>query len=194
MKPSRSIISRALFVILALAVVSACSSAPTVVPTPETIVQVQTVEVEVTRLVEVERTVEVTREVVVTQVVEQVVTATPQPTASATPTPVFVATTVPVTPWAVLTQPAPGEKVQGWSLLLVTNRSGARMDLSISGPVSVEASISDEDNWRQTIPEGDYTYTVSSEGTALYSGAMRLTNPDKHELYLYEDRANFLVP
>ncbi|GAB4498576.1 MAG: hypothetical protein OHK0052_12160 [Anaerolineales bacterium] len=44
------------------------------------------------------------------------------------------------------------------------------------------------------IPEGRYTYQVFRDGVLLYGGTMSLTNPDKHDLVLKENKAVFRVP
>ena len=192
-------ISRHLLVILvsaALLLTAACAGGPTVPSTPNTIPVLVTVPVEVTRLVEMERTVEVTREVILTQVVEVVVTATSGPTqaVTSTPEPSPTPTPAPTAAFVFATATVPSEKTAGFAPLRVTNRSEARVDVSISGQVYKEFSLSSGNVWMEVIPEGEYSFSVKPEDARAQTGAFSITNPDKHELVIYSDRVNFLVP
>lgn len=174
--------------ILPLALLAACGAPPT----PQTITLVETVPVEVTRLVEVERLVEVTREVPVTVVVEQPVTVTPSATPQVSPTPEPSAT--PTFTLLLATATVPEGKVEGWAPLKVHNRTDVRLTLEISGAANHTFVLSAGDEEMRTVPEGDYTYIVSSELGRMYTGSFSITNPDKHELIMREDKAVFWMP
>lgn len=174
--------------IFPLALLAACS-APS---TPQTITVVETVPVEVTRVIEVPLVVEVTREVPVTRVVELPVTVTPSATPEITPTPEPSAT--PTFTMLLATATVPEGKVAGWAPLKVHNRTDVRLTLEISGPAYHTFYVSAGDEEMRTVPEGDYTYVVSDDLGRLYTGSFRITNPDKHELVMREDKAVFLVP
>ncbi len=178
-----------------LAVVG-CSPQPAVTPQVETVVH--TVEVEVTRLVEIISTVEVDREVIVTQVVEVPVTVTPTLTPEASPTPEPTSTPVfgpTYTPGAfVPSDYDPNEKKPGFAPLKVINETSDRLSIVFGGARSFTVVVSGETSTIEIVPEGDFTYIVWRDERLAYQGSFRVTNPDKHELVLREDKAVFRVP
>jgi len=185
--------------ILSLSILVGCGGMAASSPTPAVITVIQTVPVEITRIVELPITVEVTRQVVVTQVVEVPVTLTPtsQPEETATPTAaaltfVPLATYVPtITPGGVYTDT---KKVSGMTLLRIRNETDRVLTIAISGPVSTSLVLYPDGEASQIVPEGEYDYRVLENELPLYSGSFKLTNPDKHELFLRENKAVLWIP
>jgi|GEM_PF-1280078 hypothetical protein len=183
-----------LFLTAAALLLAACG--PAAQPAPVTVVVTQ--EVEVTRIVEILSTVEVTRQVESTVVVEVPVTVTPTvtPEITATPTPTASPTFVPVT-WTPEATPLPAkftEKIPGFAFLKIVNLTKLDLIVEITGPVSENFRVLPEKNTGKTVPEGEYTYRVLAGEKVMYSGTMKITNPDKHELRLREDKAVFWIP
>lgn len=166
---------------------------------------VNTVPVEVTRMVEVQQTVEVIQEVVVTEIVEvQVpVTVTPVPepeeTTTSEPSPVASVVSGGEVPVAQATptfdvNEFQNQKIQGFAPLKVINETESLLTVTVQGAAYLEVTVGSHNSAIQVIPEGEYTYTVWEEGELRYSGTLRLTNPDKHELVIYNNRVVFKVP
>jgi hypothetical protein len=174
---------------------SGCSGAT---PSPvETVIVtiVSTFPVEVTRVVEVQRTVEVTREVVVTQVLEVPVTVTPTLAPQMSPTPAVLITPGGPSLPAVSPSPTfPREKVEGFSSLKLVNQTTDNLVVNISGPFEQSYALSADSERIEVVMEGKYTYTVWRQEQALFTGQMNITNPDKHELHIRQDKVVFLVP
>lgn len=185
-----------LVLILVLAAVLAACSTPTAVPaTPQTVTLLQTVEVqvpvEVTRLVESTRLVEVTVQVVQTELVPVTITPTATPEATSTPEPTAtLARVASYTP----TLGKPEEKVAGIAPLRILNTTEDTLTVIIEGPVYYNVVLSPRAAVFRTMKEARYTYAVYRDGKLIYKGEMNITNPDKYELHLKEDRASFLVP
>lgn len=184
---------------LSISALAGCGGNAAPNTTPPVITVVQTVPVEVTRIVEIPVTVEVTRQVVITQVVEVPVTltSTSVPLETATPTAapltfVPLSTYVPtITPGGVYTDI---KKVNGTTLLMVRNETDRELTVDIAGPVSTSLLLYPDGEASQIVPEGAYTYRVLENSLPLYSGSFRLTNPDKHELLLRENKAVLWLP
>ncbi len=176
---------------LALAAFSlfGCSASPQPSATPVIVTVVSTVPVEVTRIVEVPQTVEVTRQVVVTQIVEVPVTPAPTATVAATSTPTAAAFVA-----AFPTATFPEGKVQGYSYLKIINETEDLLTVTIDGPIFGAYSVSGNASIIKEVKEGTYTYVVEHEARIIYRGTMKITNPDKHELVLHDDKAVFRVP
>lgn len=195
MKSPTKILFLCLLSILLL-MVSGCT--PQTVVTSQIVTVVHTVPVEVTRLVEVVSTVEVEREVIVTQIVEIPVTLTPMPSPEGSPTPEPSPTLVlgpTYTPGGFV--PAdydPNEKKPGFAPLKVINETGDRMGLTVTGARAFAIIVSGNSSVTEIVPEGEFFYTAWRDERIAYQGSFRVTNPDKHELVLREDKAVFRVP
>lgn len=177
------------FVLFSTLALWSCSASPQPSPTPEIVTVVSTVPVEVTRIVEIPKTVEVTRKVMVTQVVEVPVTLTPAPMPTDTPTPESLGYS-PIYP----TPTFPEGKVGGFSHLKLTNETEYSLVVNIYGPIVESYTLHKNMVTIKVVKEGQYTYTVIRDEKIIYRGTMNITNPDKHELKLREDKAVFLVP
>jgi hypothetical protein len=173
-----------------------CTPGPAAISQVVTVVQ--TIPVEVTRLVEIVSTVEVDREVIVTQIVEIPVTVTPTNTLEATLTPEATATLI---PGPTFTEGAfvpadydPNNKKPGLAPLKVINETDDRLTVAISGARAFTIVLNGNDSTIEIVPEGEFSYTVWRNEQIAYQGSFRVTNPDKHELVLREDKAVFRVP
>lgn len=199
MKPTRI---TWLFALLAAILLASCSPQPA---EPVVVTVVNTVPVEVTRMVEVQQTVVVTQEVVVTEIVEVPVpvTVTPNPTmegtATSEPSPtasgadIGGAPVVNATPTIDLNA-FQDQKIQGFAPLKVINETESALTVQVQGPAYVSMTVGGHNSAIEIVPEGAYTYTVYEDGRAIFSGTMRFTNPDKHELVIHDDRVVFKVP
>jgi hypothetical protein len=174
-------------------VLTACASTPAESPV---ITQVVEVPVEVTRLVEVQSTIEITREVVVTQLVEVPVTVTPTATPEFSATPEYTATPTlgPTFTPGIVVPSTISEKKHGFAPLKVINETTDNLLVIVSGDLYVEIAVSAERSLSVIVPEGSFTYTVWRSEQLIYGGSFRVTNPDKHELVLRQDKAVFRVP
>lgn len=186
-----------ILLLLVSLLLSGCASFTPAVVTPEIVTIVQTVPVEVevpvevTRFIEVTRLVEVTRQVVQTELVPVTVTPTPSPEATGTsvaPTPGLIA--LGNTP----TYGKPAEKVPGIAPLRVWNTTEDTLEVVINGPVYYQISLAANKAVFLSIKEARYTYLVYRDGNFVYKGEMNISNPDKYELHLKEERAAFLIP
>lgn len=193
MKKLFSLVALSALILVFALLTSACAQA-----TPEIVVT--EVPVEVTRLVDVIQTVEVTREVVLT--VEVPVTVTPQPTPTPDPAgqatqpdlPTVTATLPALTP-IYPTSTVPSQKTEGFAPLRVTNETDVRYVLEISGARYERFDLVPGMVDMRIVPEGEYSYLVRDvDGRVVFSGSFRITNPDKHELKIRENRVVFLVP
>jgi hypothetical protein len=188
--------------LVAVVVLAGCSPQPA---EPVVVTVINTVPVEVTRLVAVQQTVVVTQEVVITEVIEvQVpVTVTPGPTMEITatnePSPVPMDAFGGLAPAAYATPTIDlaahkEEKIQGFAPLKVTNETESTLVVDVAGVTYVSLTVGGHGSVIEIIPEGEYSYTVWEEGAVIYSGTIRLTNPDKHELVIYDNRVVYKVP
>jgi hypothetical protein len=175
---------------LAGALASGCGNAATPAPVVQTVIQ--TVAVEVTRNIEVTRVLEVTRDVVVTQVVELPVTVTPSlPTAKAT----IPAQSQPATPLANLTpQATPDAKYQGFTPVFVQNKTSDKLDVFLAGPDEFNLALWGGDQQKIWVSEGNYTYTVWTNGQEAYHGKLKIVSADKYNWLLYEKKAVLWIP
>lgn len=186
------------FCLLSLFILVAGGCNPQSEVIPRVVTVVHTVPVEVTRLVEIVSTVEVDREVIVTQIVEVPVTVTLMPTPEATLTPQPFPTLVQgptYTPGVFV--PAdydPNEKKPGFAPLKVINETQDRLGVTVSGARAFAIVVSGNGSVTEIVPEGEFFYTVWRDEQIAYQGSFRVTNPDKHELVLREDKAVFRVP
>ena len=182
-----------LAILMAALVLSACAGTSPANSTPNVVTVIQTIPVEVTRIVEITQAVEVTRQVVVTQIVEVPVTVTPSPTAEATPTP-----TMPLFPTftpALATQITPQGKGDGFTPFFIVNQTQDRMEVYITGPLTPDpVALSPDSSFKIFLREGEYSYSVWRDGKVAYVGGFRITNIDKHQLILHEDKAVFWIP
>lgn len=172
---------------------------------PVVVTVINTVPVEVTRLVEVQRTVEVVREVVVTEIVEVQVPvtvtavleegATPTPQASPVPSEgagagsavVYASPTIDLNAFK-------DQKVQGFAPLKVINETGSTLTVVVNGPTYLSMVLGGHSSTIEIVAEAEYSYAVWEENEIIYSGTMRFTNPDKHELVIHNNRVVFKVP
>ena len=164
---------------------------------PETVVVtvISTFPVEVTRVLEVQKTIEVTREVVVTQFVEVPVTVTPTPSPQLSPTPTILFNATGPRGAAASPSPTfPKEKVEGFSHLKLVNQTAGNLVVGISGPFEQSYALSADSDRLVPVMEGNYTYTVWRQEQVLFTGQMNITNPDKHELHIHQNKVVFLVP
>ncbi|MEJ2266592.1 MAG: hypothetical protein P8X95_24360 [Anaerolineales bacterium] len=174
---------------------SGCSAATPPPAATVIVTVVSTIPVEVTRVVEVQRTVEVTREVVLTQIVEVPVTVTPSPSPQLSPTPTVLSNAS--GPRVVAASPSPTfprEKVEGFSHLKLVNQTADNLVVGITGPFEHSYALSADSDRIVPVMEGNYTYTVWRQEQVLFTGQMNITNPDKHELHIRQDKVVFLVP
>ena len=182
-----------LAVLLAALILSGCVGSSQSISTPNVVTVIQTVPVEVTRIVEITQAVEVTRQVVVTQIVEVPVTVTPNPTVEATPTPTLAL--VPTFTPILATQITPQGKGDGFSPFFLVNQTPDRLEVYITGPLTpAPVALSPNSSFKVFLREGDYSYSVWRDGKVAYQGGFRITNIDKHQLILHEDKAVFWIP
>ena len=182
-----------LAVLIAALILSGCAGSSPANSTPNVVTVIQTVPVEVTRIVEITQAVEVTRQVVVTQIVEVPVTVTPNPTVEATPTPTLLPfpTLTPI----LATQITPQGKGNGFVPFFLVNQTQDRLDVYITGPLTpAPVALSPDSSFKVFLREGDYFYSVWRDGKVAYEGGFRITNIDKHQLILQENKAVFWIP
>ena len=189
--PKRQIVL--LTILLVAFIFSGCAGSSPANSTPNVLTVIQTVPVEVTRIVEITQAVEVTRQVVVTQIVEVPVIVTPNPTVEATPTP--TSPPFPTLTPILATQITPHGKGDGFAPFFLVNQTPDRLDVYITGLLTpAPVALSPDSSFKIFLREGDYTYSVWRDGKVAYEGGFRITNIDKHQLILHEDKAAFWIP
>lgn len=191
---------RILFTLL-LASLLAAGCAPAATPTAMIMTVVQTVPVEVTRLAEVTQMVEVTRQVVVTQLVEVTVTPPAPETPvqgvpmTQTPTPANPtgqpAPSSNITPYSVIT---PDQKGQGFTPVFVQNETSDTRRVAITGPTSLEVTVSPGGSQKIWLRRGDYIFDTWKDDHKSYSGSFSITSADKYQFILRDTKAILWIP
>jgi len=91
-------------------------------------------------------------------------------------------------------QVTPQEKYTGYTPVFVQNRTNDKMDVYLAGPDEFSLVLWGGNQQKIWVREGEYSYTVWTNGLESYRGKFNIVSADKYDLLLNESKAILWVP